>query len=71
MCWTAFPAVLWIICKERNSQCFEDSISSAEDLAYRLKFTIALWTLILTQFQGILIDLILRNWKEVALPFKG
>lgn len=27
---TAFPAVLWIVWKARNSQCFEDSFSSVK-----------------------------------------
>ena len=63
---TAFPALLWIIWKERNSRCFEDSSTSAEDLAYKLKFTIASLVSILPQFHGISIDVILRNWREVV-----
>ena len=35
MCKTAFPALLWIIWNERNSQCFEDSSTSVENLMLR------------------------------------
>ena len=63
---TTFLALLRIIWKEMNFRCFEDSGTSAKDLTYMLKLTIASWVPFLPQFHGISIDIILRNCREVV-----
>lgn len=67
--WSAFPAVVWTIWKERNSRCLKGIEILADVLIDMLNFLIASWLVILLQFQGISIDLILHGSREVAFPF--
>lgn len=52
---------------ERNSRCVEGKSSSVEVLIDRLKFTIVSWVSTLPQFHGTPMNLIVHNWREVAI----
>lgn len=68
---SSFLAVLRTVWKEWNARCFEDNQSSLESLGDRLKFTIASRESIFPLFRDIPFDFIVKNWKELALPYVG
>lgn len=68
---SSFLVVLRTIWQETNARCFEDNQSSLESLVDRLKVTIASWVSILPLFKDIPFDFIVKNWRELALPYVG
>lgn len=61
--WRAsFVAVMWIIWKERNARCFENSALAVDALVDNLKFSMASWMVANPHFYGYAIDQIILNW---------
>lgn len=60
---TAFLAAIWII--------WEDAVSLAENLEDRLKIYYCFMGVYFPLFRDIPLDLIVRNWRQVTLPFVG
>lgn len=54
--------------QERNARCFEGSKSSVEEIVNKMKNTVTPWVSVLPQFQGILLEMLCRNWREVSDP---
>ena len=63
---TSFLATIWVIWKERNNPCFKDRTLARDFPRDKVKYLIASWASPLPSFQGLFVDIILRNWKEVA-----
>ena len=64
----SFLAVIWIIWKESNTRCFK-GIMGVNSITDKIKLFVALWVSINPNFQGILLDQVLLNWKEIALSY--
>lgn len=56
------------VAQERNARCFKGSKSSVEEIVNKMKHTVTSWVSVLPQFQGILLEMICRNWREVSDP---
>ena len=65
----SFFVVIWIIWKERNARCFKGIASCVNSIIDKIKLFVALWVSINPNFQGILLDQVLLNWKEIALSY--
>lgn len=62
----AFLAAIWTIWKESNARCFEGKSSDDLVLREKVKLLVAHWVTPLPYFNGILVNSIVNNWKEVA-----
>lgn len=52
--------------RERNGRCFEGVASPLEYMIHSVKFCVASWASILTQFWSLSPDCIVFKWREVA-----
>lgn len=59
-------ANIWVICKERDKQCFEALVSIEFKLKEKVKPFAAQWFSPLPCLRNISVDIILRNWNEVV-----
>ena len=62
----SFLAVIWIIWKKRNTRHFKGIASCVNSITDKIKLFVALWVSINPNFQGILLDQVLLNWKEIS-----
>eukprot|EP00268_Persea_americana_P051206 TRINITY_DN5634_c0_g1_i2.p1 TRINITY_DN5634_c0_g1~~TRINITY_DN5634_c0_g1_i2.p1 ORF type:complete len:237 (-),score=29.60 TRINITY_DN5634_c0_g1_i2:1636-2346(-) len=63
---TYFLATIWVISQERNNRSFKDKSLAEDRLRDKIKYLTTSWVSHLPSFKGISVDVVLRNWKEVA-----
>lgn len=59
-------ANIWVICKERNNQCFEALVSIEFKLKEKVMPFAVQWLSPLPCLRNISVDIILRNWNKVV-----
>ena len=65
----AFAAINWALWEERNHWCFECLSSLTSIVVTNSRFLAASWVFVLLEYWGVLMDVILLKWMEVAFSW--